>query len=273
MFKTLPAKNQGKIKGCLLVGLVIIFVSASAFYFLTSGIREAKRGEQVLIDGFGWADEYTPSIDGSIDPQRMESFIRVREAVQDNCTVYQSILNSIDELEKLDSDEEISAADATSTGIKSFKSIFSAGPKMIEFSEARNQALLTENMGLGEYIYIYLTVYADQLVAESTSPFSNRDEAYVSKRTREEYTQILTNQVQALEASGQQPSQLDLLANLQLKIDALKNGSNYPHWPNEAAGARSESVAPYQARLENLYCSGIIKMELLQKNRGFQLDG
>jgi len=34
-----------------------------------------------------------------------------------------------------------------------------------------------------------------------------------------------------------------------------------------------ESLAPYQERLAELYCAGIVKIELLQKNRGLNLDG
>ena len=137
-----------KSKGCLLTVLAISFVIASGFYFLTTGIREAKHQEQILIDRFGWADQYTPSIDGSITPQRMEAFIRVREAVQQNCIDYQDILKSIANLDKLETEQESSAGEAASVSFQSFKSIFSAGPRMVEFSETRNQALLDEEMGL-----------------------------------------------------------------------------------------------------------------------------
>jgi hypothetical protein len=34
-----------------------------------------------------------------------------------------------------------------------------------------------------------------------------------------------------------------------------------------------ETLAPYQERLEKLYCSGIVKTELLQKNRGLNFKG
>jgi hypothetical protein len=34
-----------------------------------------------------------------------------------------------------------------------------------------------------------------------------------------------------------------------------------------------ESLAPYRERLAELYCAGIVKIELLQKNRGLNLEG
>lgn len=273
MKKTTPKKSNSKRRGLLLTALVIVFVIASGFYFLTAGVRSAKRVEQTLIDRFDWAENYTPAISGLIEPQRIEAFIRVREAVQPRCEDYQAVLTSIGELEKLDSDEEQPASEAASTGFQAMKSAFSAGPRMLEFSTTRNQALLAEDMGLGEYFYIYLTAYGKQLANEANSDFSATEEAYISDRTREEFAQILTNQLQALQASELAVSYPDLETDLQMEIDALKNVGYTSPWPNGPIGKARESLAPYQQQLAGLYCSGIVRIELLQKNRGFNLDG
>lgn len=273
MSKHSPVKIKTKRKGYLVVGLIMVFVISSGIYFLTTGIRDAKRIEQTLVDRFDWAEHYTPSIDGSIDPQRIEAFIRVREAVQPDCAEYQGVLISIGRLDELESDQEGSASDAASTSFESFKSIFSAGPKMVHFSTTRNQALLNEEMGIGEYLYIYLTSYGAQLANESTSSFSGMEEAYISDRARKEFTQILTNQLLALKSSDSIPSDPDLERNLGLEIEALQDGSHTSPWPNGPVGKARESLAPYQQQLGGLYCSGIVRIELLQKNRGFNLDG
>lgn len=270
-----PAFQKGKIKGkgCLLIALALSFVTLSGFYFLTAGVREAKRLEQTLIDRFDWADKYTPSIDGSIAAQRVEAFIRVREAVQTICADYQAILVSISDLDKLEAEEDNSATETASTGMQGFKSAFRAGPKMLEFSETRNQALLDENMGLGEYMYIYLASYGKQLANEPDSAFSGMEEAFISDRARKEFIQILTNQLLAIQASGPQSSNPALITELQTEIEALKVGSHSSPWPNGPMGRTGEALAPYQQRISDLYCSGVVKIELLQKNRGFQLEG
>ena len=273
MMKTKPVKHRGNRKGCLIIALVISFVIASGFYFLTTGIRDAKHIEQTLIDRFGRAEEFIPAPDGSIDPRRIEAFIRVREAVQADCADYQAVMVSINRLDELESNQEDSASEAASTGLQGLKSAFSAGPKMVKFSTTRNQALLGEEMGLGEYLYIYLTAYGEQLDRESASEFSNTEEAYVSKRARKEYTQILSNQLLALENGGLQSSYPGLAATLRAEIEALNNGSHISPWPKGPADAARASLTPYLQHLSNLYCSGIVKIELLQKNRGFQLEG
>jgi hypothetical protein len=268
-----PLKGRRKHTGCLFITLTIAFVVASAFYFLTAGIRDAKHIEQTLIDRFGWAEEYTPPHDGSINPQRIEAFIRVREAVQADCAEYQAVLESIKSLDELESNQDKSASEAASTGLQGLKSAFGAGPKMVKFSTSRNRALLTEEMGLGEYLYIYLTSYGEQLAKESAGDFSNTEDAYISERARKEYAQILTNQLQALETSEADSNQLEVAADLRAEIEALTDGSHTSPWPEGPVGRSRTSLAPYLQDLDDLYCSGVVRIELLQKNRGFQLDG
>ena len=142
MLKPQPEKGKNKRKGILLTALTIGFVIASGIYFMTTGVRDAKRIEQTLIDRFDWADQYTPSVDGSIAPQRIEAFIRVREALQPDCADYQAVLTGISSLDQLEADRESSVSEKASTGFEGFKNAFSAGPQMVKFSTTRNQAHL-----------------------------------------------------------------------------------------------------------------------------------
>ena len=273
MVKRKPKEKKSKLKGYLIISLIIVFIVSSGIFFLTTGIRDAKRLEQSLVDRFGWADQFTPSPDGSISPQRMEAFIRIRETLQPDCADYQAVLTSISQLEQLETDQESSTTDAASAGLHGFKSAFSAGPRMVKFSTNRNQALLNEDMGIGEYLYIYLSSYGELLAKETHSPFSNMEEAYVSERAQREFVQILSNQQLALKTSGLQSTYPDLDGDLQTEINALKDGSHSAPWPNGPTGGARESLAPYQSQLTDLFCSGIVRIELLQKNRGLNFEG
>ena len=272
MSKVSPSRKS-KRSGCFLAVIAMLFVITSGIYFSTSGLRDAKRLEQALIDRYDWANNYTPAIDGHIPSQRLEQFVRVRQAVQSHCHDYQAILDSIARLDDLESDQDTTAQETASTGMDSFKSAFSAGPKMIEFSNARNQALLDAGMGLGEYMYIYLTAYGQNLTSESASPYSGMEEARLSLRARNEFTRILKNQLTALETSGRQSSHAELADGLRQEIEALETGAHSSPWPEGPIGAARESLAPYQQQLDELYCSGLVKLELLQKNRGLQFEG
>jgi len=265
------AHRKNKRGWRLLTLATVVFFIVAGIYFVIVPVQQSKRLEQALIDQFDWANEYTPPIDGFVPAERVERFIRVREAVQTNCTIFQGILDDVIKLESIESNPDMSAGQKASEGIDSFKSMFSAAPKFLEFMDARNQALLSEAMGLGEYFYIYLAAYGPQLAAEPGSRYADQDEAYISPRTRDEFTQILSNQLAAVETADQEQSRAALSADLKGEIERLQGGAQSSPWPDGPPARTSESLAPYQERLAELYCTGIVRTELLQKNRGLNI--
>ena len=256
----------------LAIATIIFFLGAGTWFFLRP-IQQSKQLEHSLIDRFGWTPRYTPTVDGFIQPDRLERFLRVREAVQANCRSFQDIVDNVIKLETLESDPNLSGSQKASEGFDSLKSMFSAAPTFLEFMNARNSALLTEEMGLGEYIYIYLAAYGELLALEPQGRYADQEEAYLSPRARKEYVQILGNQLAALQAADQDASSLALAAELQAEMTALADGSRSSPWPNGPPGTTGESLAPYHDRLSALYCKGIVGLEILQKNKGFNFEG
>jgi len=53
-----------------------------------------------------------------IQPDRLERFIRAREAVQDNCRIFQNIMDNVIKLETLESDSNLAASQKTSEGFE-----------------------------------------------------------------------------------------------------------------------------------------------------------
>jgi hypothetical protein len=270
MSKVSPKKS--KIWPILTLATLAFFLVAG-IYFVVAQTRESKRLERALIDRYDWASNYTPPIDGSVPPQRVERFIRVRQAVQPNCADYQSILDDLIGLETIEANQEMPPAKKVSKSIGGVVNVFSVPSKFLEFMETRNRSLLAQEMGLGEYIYIYLAAYGEQLANESASTYSSMDEAYISPRARDEFVQILGNQIAALEVAGPEGSPEGLVADLRGEIEALEDGSHSSPWPNGPTGRTRESLAPYHGQLVELYCSGIVRIELQQKNRGLEFEG
>ena len=268
--------NHSKHRGWryLTIATIIFFLGAGTWFFIMP-IQQSKRLEHSLVDRFDWATRYTPPADGIIQPDRLERFIRVREAVQANCRIFRNIVDNVIRLETLESDPNLSASQKASEVIDSLKSMFSAAPTFLEFMDARNTTLLAEDMGLGEYIYLYLAAYGEQLAQESQGQYADQEEAYLSPRARKEFVQILGNQLAALQAAGQDqdaPS-LALAADLQAEITALEDGSHSSPWPDGPPGRTGESLTPYRDRLSALYCEGIVRVEILQKNKGLTFEG
>jgi hypothetical protein len=268
-----PSRKKSGLRWRLLTVGVVVFFVAAGIYFLLGSTREAKQLEQNLNDRFGWAEDYIPPANGVIPFDRLTAFLRVREAVQPNCSDYHKILNGIIGLGDIESDPGLSGEQKASRSIGGLKSMIGLGPKMIAFMDARNSSLQTEEMGLGEYFYIYLAAYGEQLSNVSTTPYAEMEEAYISSRTRNEYVQILNNQLAALVITEADAATQSLITQLRTEIQTLENGDNSSPWPNGPPQSIRESLAPLQRKLSDRYCEGLVSIELLQKNRGFSFEG
>ena len=263
--------KQGKHRSWRYLAIAsIVFLLGTGAWFLLAPIQQAKQLEHKVVDRFGWANRYTPPADGFIDPERLEHFIQVREAVQDNCRAFQDILDDVIKIENIESDPGMPTGEKVSEGIDSFKSMFGAVPAIVDFMDARNSALLSEEMGLGEYIYIYLAAYAEQLALEPRGRYAKQEEAYLSPRARKEFVQILGNQLAALQPDA---STRGLAAELQAEISALEDGSHTSPWPDGPPAKTAESLAPFRDRISPLYCEGLVQIEVLQKNKGLNFEG
>jgi hypothetical protein len=258
-------KNRSKLIWRLITIAAVVFLLFSGVYFLFSSTSDSKRLEQELIDRFGWAEQFVPVADGSIPPERLERFIRVRQAVQPACKDYQDVLDGIVGLAAIETEPEVSGSEAATRGIRGFKSVFNVGPRMLQFMDARNSTLMSEGMGLGEYIYLYLTAYWEQLADVASSPYFEMEEAHISSRTKEEFIQMLDNQLSALGSAGPD----EVRAGLKEEIAALGESSDAVPWARGLLPNTRKSLSPHQDQLSGLYCDGVVGIELLQKNRGF----
>jgi len=250
-----------------------VFVLGAGAWMLLAPVQQAKQLEHSVIDRFGWATQYTPPADGFIPPDSLERFIGVRESVQPACKEFQGILDDVIRIEVIESDSRLPAGEKVSEGFDSFKSMFGAVPALVAFMDARNAALLSEEMGLGEYIYIYLSAYAKQLALASQGRYAGQEESHLSPRARKEFVRILGNQLAALQAKGQNAATLTLATGLQEEMTALEDGSHATPWPDGPPAETTRSLAPYRDRLSPLYCEGVVRVEVLQKNKGFNFDG
>jgi len=266
--------KQGKHRGWRYLTIAaILFVLGAGGWMLLAPIQQAKQLERSVTDRFGWANQYTPPADGFIAPGRLERFIQVRKAVQPGCKAFQGILDDVISLETIESDPGLPAGEKVSEGVDSFKGMFGAIPTLVAYMDARNSALLDQEMGLGEYIYIYLAAYAEQLAQDTRGRYAGQEEAHLSPRARKEYVQILGNQLAALQAAHRDAATNALATDLQTEMAALEDASHATPWPEGPPAKTAGSLAPYRDRLSPLYCEGVVRIELLQKNKGLNFDG
>ena len=249
---------------------VLVFIGV-AVILIGQPIRKAKRTEQALNDRFGEAPAYVPAADGAIHPDRMEAFLRVRERIFEHCRGFQE---RVGDLYQLDDPQQIEArpqAAPARGGVSGLKKLISFGPDFLRFMDSRNRALLEEEMGFGEYLYIYILAYLEPLRRIEHTRFAGVEQAYVGPRAKEELIQILRNQLKALVSGSGRSADPDLAARLQAQITDLSEGRQTFPWEDGLPPAIAASFEPYAMPLARFYCEGIAKIELMQKNKGFKI--
>jgi len=271
MMRLRPRETRGGL-GCGTVGiLLLIALTVPAFWFGQT-VWKAKQVEQAVNDALGEAPAFVPAPDGVVQAKRIEAFLRVRERVFESCSEFQTHLAEVIRLEELENDPDISKKEVLRQGFGGLKQVFRSGPVFLRFMEARNRALLEEKMGLGEYMYIYVLAYREQLQREEFSRFAQFEEAYVGGRARRELAQILRNQQGALETGEMSPHQAKLAAGLERQLAEMAKDEKPLPWEKELPQGIAEAFEPYATSLEALYCSGLAKVELSQKNKGLDFQ-
>jgi hypothetical protein len=257
--------------GCKIVILAILDVVIVAATLAYMPIWEIKRIEQTLNDRYGEAVAFTPAPDGSVPPERVEAFLRVRKDVFVLCQEFQGKISEIIQLESLEQDESVPKAIAAWNGISGFKKLLGFGPLFLNFMDTRNRALLKEQMGLGEYLYIYVLAYNEQLRHTKDTIPADFEEAHVGLRARKELIQILENQLESITSGADGPADEELAASLRDQIASLRDGRQSLPWEDGLPPAIAASLEPHSEPLSQLYCEGIAKVELMQKNKGFNI--
>lgn len=143
--------------GCGLFVLIMAGVGALSY----KGIRKAmdqgdniESGFEELRATYGGPAEFVPEPEGFIPTNRMMAFLSVREALTVQRKEAGDLLRTID-------DQEVDGAKPNF--IQKAKAGIQLIPGMMGFLDQRNQALLSEGMGLGEYLYIYSLSYYNLL--------------------------------------------------------------------------------------------------------------
>lgn len=250
--------------GCLLVALVFIAIVTGGVMFVrdtVSGFEAAVETRGELEKKFGTTGEFTPWPGGEIPADRIETFLAVRQGTelerQDIAANFAAIPMSETEAKELESKPSGEKA------LSIFKIIGSAmglGGEMGDFFMARNASLLNQEMGMGEYSYLYVVIYYSWLGHDrDEGPATGRDEndhvdvqfgqPRTDSRARDDLLSMLRNQLRQDESVASD----EWIALLTAEIEAMgRNSRRYP-WQDGVPPSIAESLEPHRERLESSY--------------------
>ena len=253
--KKVPGWLLGCGIGCVVIVVVCLgFLGGGIYYFgrLAGGVDQAVETREVLNERFGKPEDYAPAADGAVPAERLEAFLAVRTSVQPLCRRFDATFGHMDVLSE---QKEVTAGEL----FGAFKSMMGIVPLISEFFQARNQALLDAEMGLGEYTYLYVLVY-------HASPDAPEPGGRPSSRVRGDFLGYLRAQAEAA-SSLEIPGGAAFRSDLAREIAALEEDEKRIPWQDGLPEAIAASLQPYRRPLDELACPAAEEVALSVSNR------
>jgi hypothetical protein len=257
-------ESKGCLKGCLigcgLAVLIAVLIPIVGGFIMMKPFHSAIDTRESLEQRFGAEEDFTPSPNGAITSDRIEKFLQVRETLADVSGQIAAASAQMERMEEFDGEEDVSRSTILTEAFKTTKAALGLGPLMGKFFHTRNAALLEVEMGLGEYTYIYVVAYHEQLL-----DYEGEDELFgdraVNRRIQQLLVQILENQLATLEAIG---AGEDGITSLQYQISAMEEDSDALPWQDGLPDHIAGSVAPFRKQLDDLFFPAAATLDLMK---------
>lgn len=255
------------LKGCafgcggLVVLCVLMIVGMSVS--MRSAFDDAHEDRKTLVDRFGEDDAFVPSVDGSVAASRVEAFLAVRQALAGAHAEIEAVDREMAELESIEDGEEPPLREALPMVFRLTRSMMGLPWIFGEIERTRNRALVENGMGLGEYSYIFVMAYHDQIVdpSEEAVLFSS---SAAGARVRAELRGMVERQLLAAEAEV--PPDESLVTALAAEIEALEADAARILWQDGLPEPIAASFVGYRDRLDAAYSTAAAEFELLNSS-------
>jgi len=240
--------------GCGAIVLVLVMMATGTCFFVkrfVDDFSKVEKSHNALVAALGEPEQFTPEVDGSIAAERVETFLAVRRGLEESRGKLHELF------EDFPPDE--------GTGFWMFFKVIGGLAGMIDdivtYLDARNQVLLDNGMGYGEYLYIYSMAYyawlehdpGDGPMHNGERIFDGDDSTFGVDQSYRSYREMmlifLRNQLDALPPQADEGWRARLLA----EIDALERDRRHIAWQGDLPPAVAASLEPFRVELEAAY--------------------
>ncbi len=254
-------------------------------------VQEGEEAERVMAEvreRHGGLSDFQPSPTGSLPPERVETFLRVRELMahtRRETEASLALLSSGDPDTAKQVPGILGQLLGYGLGAAKIKGATNLLPQVVGFISAKGDALLEAEMGPGEYLYIYSIAYyswlgnspadgpAFTLVGddgdEEQGGRAGQDEFDVRESRRESVLTrlnqhllpMLRRQLAALDAND--PTVAGWRGELAAEITAMENDRFRIPWRDGVPEPIATSLEPYRQRLRSSYSAWCNSLEVI----------
>ncbi len=272
--------------GCGAILVILLVVLILGFFFVKDMVYKFEEtGEltESLKNLYGEIEDYSPPSDGRILFERMEAFLYVRESTAPVRERLDRSISILDEIRNQGTQRRENRRPGQV--FRALKAAFGLIPGIGDFYTQRSQALLEVEMGLGEYMYIYILSYYSMLgkspgdgpgfqLVQGDREWKfdewDRDENFeergtnMTERINRLILSMLNNQVPQLDSPTTKPGEDEWRGAFLAEIQALEDDFLRIPWQDGLPYVLEASFRPFLNRLENTYSPLTNILELAQ---------
>jgi len=276
--------------GCGVVILIGILIGVVGYFVVkdtVEGFRETEASQKYLEARFGEVQDFTPDPSGGIARERMEKFLAVRDSMVLARENIEETIGSIKgDVETLE-DEARDGKFWQVLGL--VRKGMGAIPQFAAFYRVRNEALMVNDIGPGEYAYLYIIAYyswlgkrpedgpefkmmGDQGVARFSWDDEETEEEYEAdvyedrqyRMVRKARKIILPMMRRMLDELDEDPYGADASwrSTLAAEVEAMREDRDRLPWEDGVPRVIRESLEPFRYALEESYNAYLNPLEL-----------
>jgi len=236
---------------------------------MSKGFEASSKATATLDERYGKPAQFTPSGDGAIAPARIEVFLAVRDATAPSRAAIAGTFSKFPSREEAEALDKKPMLEKLLTGMGIARVGMSLPTAIADFFKLRDEAMLANDMGMGEYSYIYMLAFQSWLGhSPDDGPLSEKHQGSamqpgVQGRIQGELVAMLENQAASLPPDAPQAWRDGLAA----EIAAMKEDRSRILWQDGLPETIARSLEPYRERLEASYVPSTHPFELARNRK------
>ncbi|MCK5146872.1 hypothetical protein KAR48_08955 [bacterium] len=278
--------------GCGTTILILTILIGVGYMLIRSSIRTfqyAEKTQEELLDKYGDVRDYTPPLDGYFSPERLENFLAVRAHMASSLGEIELKMGKLDQrIDSYESGERANIWNILDTVGKGLGAI----PQLAEYIKLRNEALLENDMSLGEYSYLYIVIYYAWLEKplsdgprykiniDGWGEYSHvsdedvnldEDEVYIQRRdnltfrSRRLLRSMLENQLEAIKIADSSDLSEEWYSVISDEIKYIRANRDHIPWSLGLPAPHIHSFEAYREKLNASYVPLMNPLELMNK--------
>ncbi len=245
--------------GCGALTVLMILLAVGGGFLMMRPYNEAVEHQKELQVRFGVREDYVPPPDG-ITPDRIKAFLTVRAEMMHHCRQFEEITDSFRQMDELDRGEGDPPVGEVLKGVGNVMgSAFSIAGEIGALQNSRNNELLKNGMGLGEFTWIHVLAYHSWLGHPPNTGIDSPSGEGFSGREQAVIRQLMQNHARALEEVGRH-QEASLWRDESERLYRSEGGA--PFAAGDLPAEITAQLIPYRAKFEATYCPAMAGFEL-----------